>query len=129
MKIADTVELIKKGTREKEVVELNYSENIIPIKNPVLYAYYAYSTELEQTMSKIRLYNFEIPFLDYVVRRTVLDSGLSEYDITLIQGKQPKYMMFGLSSLPRISGSDELALNNFTQGDMNTFDLILGEKT
>ena len=128
LKMADTITLVKKDTKENLNVDYEYEENVIPIKSPVLSAYYAYSQELEQSMSKIRLYNFELPFLDYVVRRTVLDSGVSEYDVSLIHGKLPKYLIFGLSSLPRVSGSEDLSLACFQQGDLNSFDLILGER-
>ena len=126
MKMKNAVELTEKGTQNKVSVNYNYEENVIPIKNPVLHAYYAYSNELEQKMSKVKLYNLEIPFLDYVARRTVLDSGLSDYDIDLIQGKLPKYIIFGLSSLDRLSGDETKSITKFIQGDLISFDLVLG---
>ena len=128
MKMTEKLEYSKKSdTAVKVAVDFTFPDNVVKITNPILHAYYAYSTKLEQTMSKIRLYNFELPFMDYVARRTVLDSGLSEYDLNLIQGKMPKYLMFGLSSLDRISGSDVLSLTRFIQDDLIYFDLILGK--
>ena len=77
-------------------------------------------------MSKVKLYNYEIKYDDYVVRRSVLDGGLSEYDINLIQGKLPKYIMFGLSTLDRLSGNDQLCISRFLQHSMQSFDLKIG---
>ena len=124
--MADNTKLTLK-TDVKETVEypFDFDESVVPIKNPVLAAYYAYSTELEQKMNKVKIYNYEIEYDDYVVRRNVLDGGLSDYDINLIQGKLPKYIMFGLSSLDRLSGTDKLCLSRFQQHAMQSFDLLL----
>jgi hypothetical protein len=78
-------------------------------------------------MSKVKLYNYEIKYDDYVVRRNVLDGGLSEYDFNLVQGNLPKYLMFGLSTLDRLSGKDDLSLTRFQQHSMQSFNLLLGE--
>ena len=130
IKLTNEIELkLKSDQSQKENVVFTYDENVIPINNPVLSAYYAYSNELDQSMSKVRLYNLEIPFLDYVVRRTVLDSGLSQYDVSLMQGKLPKYLMMGLTSLDRLSGDETLSMTKFTQNELTSFDLKLGMLT
>ena len=127
MKMSNEIELrLKSDQAQKVNVVLNFEESVIPIVNPVLSAYYAYSNELEQMMSKVRLYNLEIPFLDYVVRRTVLDSGLSQYDVTLMQGRMPKYVIMGLTTLERLSGNEGLSITKFTQNDLISFDIKLG---
>ena len=111
-----------------EAVEFSYPESVIPIGNPVLSLYYAYSAELEQKMSRMSTSNIEIPFYDYVVRRTVLESGLTNYDLNLLQGpKLPKFIIFTLSDLERLNGTDDKSLTKFVQGDLEMFDLILGK--
>ena len=129
IKLEDKCKLMLKSDHTETIeYDFSYDESVIPIKNPVFSAYYAYSVELEQKMSKVKLYNFEIEFDDYVVRRNVLDGGLSEYDINLVQGKLPKYVIFGLSSLERLNGDDSLCLTRFQQHSLQSFDLLLGER-
>ena len=130
MKVKDTITLtLKSDEKTTADVPYNYEENVIPLKNPVLHAYYAYGPELERSMSRIQSYNFELPFLNYAVRRTILDSGLSEFDINLVQGQQPKFIVFGFSTLERISGRDTLSLTRFVQGDLKKFDLVLDHES
>ena len=117
---------LKSNRATKASVEYTYNEDVIPIKNPVLSLYYAFSSELEQSMSRIRSSKIEIPFYDYTARRTVLDGGLSNYDLNLLQGKMPKFIIFALSTLERLNGNPELSLTKFVQGELESFDLILG---
>ena len=127
LRASTTLEHTLKSDRTTKVeVPYTYSEDVIPISNPVLALYYAYSLELEQKMSRIKSSKIEIPFYDYVTRRTVLDGGLSNYDINLVQGALPKYIIFALSSLARLNGSETLSLTKFVQGDLESFDLVLG---
>ena len=125
MKNTITLTDAENGNQTYEV-DYSFDENVVPITNPVLKTYFAYSAEQEQYMSRIKTTNMEIPFLDYVARRTVLDGGLSEYDINLLQGRMPKYIIFGLSTLERLSGSETTSLTKFTQGSLDQFDLIIG---
>lgn len=122
----DMIVKLKTDNTETIDLECKLDENVLSIKNPVLSAYYAFSPELEQKMSKVRLYNYEIEYDDYVVRRNVLDGGLSDYDINLVQGKLPKYIIFGLSTLERLSGDETLSLTCFQQQSLKYFDLLLG---
>ena len=47
--MTDGIELIEKANQQvKVVVPYTYDESVLPIKSPVLSAYYAYSDELEQ---------------------------------------------------------------------------------
>ena len=127
MKMSDTIKLEDKSNRSNTIdVAYSYPESVIPITSAVLKAYYSYSMEMEQMMNKVKMRNVEIPFMDYVARRTVLDTGLNMYDLNLMQGKLPKYIIFGLSTLDRISGIETQSLTRFRQGDLTSFDLVLG---
>lgn len=63
LKVSDTVECVKKSDNSKHLLNYNYTESVIPLKNPLLRAYYAYSAELESTMGKMRHQNLEIGFM------------------------------------------------------------------
>ena len=80
--------------------------------------------EMETKMSKVRLYNYEIPFEDAVIRRNVIESGLSEFDINLAQGKMPAFIVFGLSTLERLSGQHDFCLTKLSQHNLSSFDLL-----
>jgi len=130
IKISETITIKKKSdTKVTAELEYTYNEGVIPIVNPVMSLYYAYSGELEQSMSRIRSSKIEIPFYDYVTRRTVLDGGLSNYDVNLVQGDLPKYIVFALSDLERLNGSDKKSLTQFSQGELDSFDLILDHES
>ena len=43
-------------------IPYEYDESVIPFINPILNAYYSYSQEQEQIMSKHKLYNYDINF-------------------------------------------------------------------
>jgi len=128
LRASNTLEHILKSDKNTKVeVPYTYAEDVVPILNPVLALYYAYSNELEQKMSRIKSSKIEIPFYDYATRRTVLDGGLSNYDVNLLQGDLPKYIIFALSSLERLNGSETLSLTKFVQGQLESFDLVLGK--
>ena len=125
IKIDDNTKLTLKED-QTQTVELpnSYDISVIPIINPVLHAYYSYSPEMETKMSKVRLYNYEIPFEDAVIRRNVLESGLSEFDINLAQGKLPAFIVFGLSTIDRLSGQHDFCLTKLNQHNLTSFDLL-----
>lgn len=127
IKLSDKITLKKKNDETLVSVDYAYTPTVIPVINPVLSAYYAYSVELEQAMSRIKSSNYEIPIVDMVARRTVLDGGLMNFELNLLQGRLPKYIIFALSSLERLSGTETLSLTKFVQGQLDSFDLMLGE--
>ena len=63
IKIAEDLECVKVSDKSKESLPVEYEESVIPIKNPLLNAYYAYSAELDTTMGQLRNTNLEINFM------------------------------------------------------------------
>ena len=63
LKISDNIAAIKKSDNKEYDLPLSYQDSVIPLKYPLLNAYYAYSGELEATMSKMRNSNLEINFM------------------------------------------------------------------
>ena len=129
LKLEDTVVSKVKSDESEVNLPMSYNKSVIEIINPVLNVYYAYSTELEQTMSRIKSSSIEIGFMDYVARQTILDTGLSSYDINLLQGSLPRYVFFAISDLPRLNGQETTSLTRFVQGDLDSFNLVLDQES
>ena len=129
IKLADSVDAVVKSDQSKTVIPYSFTESVIPIKNPILEAFYAYSPQIESAMSKSSIYDYTLDFFDYQARRTVLDSGLSDYQLTLQIGKFPKYMLLMLSTLDRLGGSETLSLTKFSQNDLNTLDILVDQES
>ena len=67
LKVAENVEAIKVADGSKISLPLNYDESVVPIKNPLLHAYYAFSNELDNMMARVRNTNLEIPFMGELI--------------------------------------------------------------
>ena len=109
IKATETVTATEKGTQNTEEVPFTYPETVIPIVNPILSAFMAYSNEMDRAHSRNQIYSTKISYLDYQARRSVLAGGLTEFNITLSHSKFPKYLFLGLSNLERLAGSETLS--------------------
>ena len=63
LKISDTLDVIKVSDSKKYNLPVTYTEPVVPIINPVLSAYYAYSPELESKIGRVTSRNLEINFM------------------------------------------------------------------
>ena len=63
LKIDEDVVIKKVSDGSKISVPVQYSENVIPLKNPLLNAFYAFSPELETVMARVTSKNLEINFM------------------------------------------------------------------
>ena len=104
-----------------------YDERVVPILNPVLKCFYAYSPALSQKMGKIASYAFELDFMHYECRQSIFDTALSEYKINLGQCPLPKYNIFALSSVKSSRGNDLQSVTHFQQLGITEFDLLLSK--
>ena len=89
----------------------------------------SYSPELDRTMSRIGSHTFESKFLDYELRRYVLDTGLQEYTLNLYQGPLPKFIVCGLSTMERTQGDEDLSLTRFLQYDLDRLDFTVDRES
>ena len=119
----------KKKSDPNNVVQLpfTYEERVVPIINPILKCFYAYSPTLSQKMGKISSYAFELDFMHYECRQSIFDTALSEYTINLGQGPFPKYIIFALSTVERSRGNYLQSVTHFQQLGMTQFDLLLSK--
>ena len=67
-------------------------------------------------------------YLDYCTRRLILDSGLTQYQIDLMQGDLPEYLIFMMTNIDRISGDDTLSLTRFEQCGLESFTLLCDQE-
>ena len=129
LKTKDTLKAKKKSEPNKIIdLAFSYPENVIPIVNPILRCFYAYSPALSQKMGKIASYAFEMDFWHYDCRQFIFDTALTEYKVPLGQGPLPQYIIFTLSGVNRSRGDERLSLTHFEQLDMVEFDLMLSKK-
>ena len=63
IKISEEVDVIKTTDKTSHKLPVEYEESVIPLKNPLLSAYYAFSPELETTFGRLRNTNMEIDFM------------------------------------------------------------------
>ena len=124
IKLSKTISAIKMSDNTTHEIPYDYPESVIPLQNPMIHAYYAYSLEMERFMNRVKSSSLEIEYLDYVVKRTVLPTGLNFHQIDLGQGRCPKYLIFALSYLDRLAGSPTESMTVFQQGDLVEFDLV-----
>ena len=119
----------RKKSDPNNVVQLpfTYDERVVPIINPILKCFYAYSPTLSQKMGKISSYAFELDFMHYECRQSIFDTALSEYTINLGQGPLPKYIIFALSTVERSRGNYLQSVTHFQQLGMTQFDLLLSK--
>ena len=126
LKLSNTIDGVEVGDNTNKIhkIPYDYPESVIPLQNPMINAFYAYSAEMERFMNRVKTSSLEIEYLDYVVRRTVLPTGLNFHQIDLGQGKCPKYIIFALSQLDRLAGTPTESMTIFQQGDLVEFDLV-----
>ena len=64
-----------------------YPHRTIPLLNPVMSCYFVESEKAAQMYSKTKLYDVNLNFLDYSIRRELLMNGVSDYNLKLFEGE------------------------------------------
>ena len=126
LKLSNTVKVSTKAEPMKSIeLDFPYPEPVVPIINPVLRCYYAYSQSLSSKMSRISSHAFQTDFVHYECRQQILDTALDEYIVPLGQGPLPKTITFSLASLERTRGNEQQSLTRFCPLDLVQFDVVL----
>ena len=64
LKVSENLEVVNAADETKKFrLPVTYTESVVPILNPLLSAYYAYSPELESMMGRVTSRNMEIKFM------------------------------------------------------------------
>lgn len=102
-----------------------FDQLVIPIIKPTFRAMYLKSPELDSKMRGYEQYPFEISYLDYVVRKPILNDGESDFLIDLTKGRMPSYAVFAIAPLSRLTGSDKECITKFTRHDLKSFEILI----
>ena len=97
----------------------------IPLLDPVLQGRWAYGPKLDNQMSKVRSSGLSIPFESNHIRHRVIQDGLMEYRMEIIQGPLPDYIVFFLMTPERFSNDLKLSSTKMEMHGLEEFTLIL----
>ena len=61
--------------------------SVVALMNPVLRCYFTESKKSDAFYGKTKLYDVQLPFMDYSLRRELLLDNISEFNLKLFEGK------------------------------------------
>lgn len=123
LKIRDNVKVLENA--ELRDTPCEYKEKVIPIIKPVFRAMFLRSDELDNQMRHYNQYPYELEYIDYVVRKPILDSQESDFTIDLTKGKLPTYAIFGIAPLSKLTGDEKSCITRFDRHDLASFEILL----
>lgn len=104
---------------------ITYPNSSIKILDPILQLCWGYGGKLESKMSKMANNGISIPFETSHVRHRVLDDGISEYTLQIMQGKMPEFMVFFLIEPNRFNNESKLSSTKFERHGLIEFSMYL----
>jgi hypothetical protein len=78
---------------------------------------------LDEKMNKYKIYNMEIDFMDYNIRREILNEGLDEFSLNILNGPIPKYMIAAFIEPATFNGDIHKSVTKFHSHGLSQFDL------
>jgi len=108
---------------------IKFPQTVIPLIEPVLQVCWAFSPKLTQDMSKISSVGLNIPFESGHIRHRVLDDGLMEHNVQIIQGQVPKYMAFFLMEPDRFANDFKYSSTKMERHGLTQFSLVMDNET
>ena len=67
--------------------EWTFSDSVVKIDTPILRCYFVESVKADQFYAKRKMYDVQVPFLDYALRRELLMENINEFNLKLFEGK------------------------------------------
>ena len=115
---------------QKAVVDISdavieYPTTTIQILNPTLQVCWRYSAFLTNELEKFHSRGMEINFESSHVRHQVLDSGLAEHNVPIMQGKMPENLVCFLMEPYRFDNHFKYSSTKFEMHDLMEFSLLL----
>lgn len=104
---------------------ITYEGSSIKLMDPILQGCYAYGSKLTQQMSKISNNGQSIPFDSMHIRHRVLDTGLMEHRVEILQGPLPDYIVFFFVEPNRFSNDLKLSSTKFEMHGLEQFSLVM----
>ena len=102
-----------------------YPEKSVPLISPSLSCYFVESSKADSFYSKTKLYDVELPFLDYSVRRELLTEGISEHHVKLFEGNLPSVFAVMLIKPSVFDGDFEQASLKFTRHNLESLEVVV----
>ena len=103
--------------------DLKFDGRAIELLNPQFNVVYIDSLEIERKMNRLK--GQSLSFSDYPLRTIIINEGLSEYDLSIIQGAMPELVVFALVGVDRFAGSFTTSPTKFSRHNMTQFELAL----
>ena len=97
----------------------------IPLLEPMFHGCWSYGPKLDSQMGKVRTSGITIPFESAHIRHRVLEDGLLEHRIEIIQGPMPEYLVFFLMEPERFASDFKLSSTKMQMHELDEFSLIL----
>ena len=123
-----------RANAKKAVVDVSdsiikYPSDVIKVIDPTLHICWGYSNQLSLQMNKVRSSGIKIPFESSHVRHRVLDTGLAEHNIQILQGKMPESLVFFFMEPERFANDSKLSSSKMERHGLTEFSLILDNNT
>ena len=103
--------------------DLKFEPRAVELINPQFHVMYIDSLEIERKMTRLK--GQGLSYADYPLRTIVINEGLSEYDIAIMQGSMPELCVFALVEVDRFAGSFNTSSTKFTRHNISQFELVL----
>ena len=101
----------------------SYPEKTIPLISPTLLCYFVESEKADSFYSKSKLYDVELPFIDYSLRRELLTEGVAEHRVKLFEGNLPSVFAVMLVEPKVFDGSYEFSSVKFTRHNLESLEV------
>ena len=80
------IQVIQNRTVKGKAEKWTYPNKVIPLINPILRCYFVESIAADRFYGKSKMYDVGLDFLDYSLRRELLMSGISQFNLKLFEG-------------------------------------------
>jgi hypothetical protein len=114
----------------KSVIDISdtpttFPTNAVKLLEPSLQVCWTYSSKLKSQMGQISNSGISIPYESSHIRHRVLDNGLSDFSVQIMQGPMPEYIVFFFQEPERFENSLLLSSSKLSRHGLEQFSLVL----
>ena len=104
---------------------VEYETKTIELLQPTLHVCWASSPSLHEQMSRVKESGLTVPYESSHIRHRTLDDGLSEYNVQIMQGHVPKYIVFFLMEPERFQNDFKLSSTKMSKYGLTEFSILM----
>ena len=104
---------------------VEYETKTIELLQPTLHVCWASSPSLHEQMSRVKESGLTVPYESSHIRHRTLDDGLSEYNVQIMQGHVPKYIVFFLMEPERFQNDFKLSSTKMSKYGLTEFSIMM----